>query len=132
VKEARPALRWSPCPDAARYRLLLARLGEPQPLAEWEGTATNWTPTKPLPRGTPLIWEVHALDSAGRELGLAPQSRFLIASEKQSRRIERATGPLARARALAEAGLFAEARAALEPLPDSAEKRGLIKALEGR
>ncbi len=130
VREARPRLTWSACPGAVRYRWFVARLGALDSVSEGESDGLAGVPEKDLPRGEPLAWEVHALDAGGGELGPPAQGRFQLVAERQLRRIEQAKNPLARARALAEAGLFAEARASLASAPDSAEKRWILKALD--
>ena len=131
IKVTRPELRWEPCPNAVRYKVLVARVGELQPLTQGETLApkTTWQPERALPRGTALTWEVHAYDSAGQELAEAPLARFQCLTEAQEKRIQKAPTALARARAQAEAGLFSEAQATLLLLTDSPQKRVLLTAL---
>jgi hypothetical protein len=97
--------------------------------------ASEWRPSRPLPRGVTLVWQV----ASGRALAPAadePQARFRIVDGVTLGRIDagRASGShLALATAYAEAGLRVEAEGEVRALralnPGSSVADGLMRSL---
>ena len=74
VRSTRPALRWTPRPDAANYRVTLAR-EDGGPVAtspELPAAQAQWTPPDALARGETYQWQVAALRD-GQTIDRAPK-----------------------------------------------------------
>jgi hypothetical protein len=93
VLSERPAFRWRPAPGAARYEVYVADLAD-DPVTPNSGrvTGTRWSlppGVAPLPRGRVLVWEVHAYDREGAEIGMAGEGRFEVVPQEEARRVRR-------------------------------------------
>jgi hypothetical protein len=138
IRESQPVLRWKSLKDAASYQVAI--VDEKFRVVEQSGklTATNWKPSKPLPRGANYSWQVTATKTDGTETvspsSPAPQARFRVIEqnifddlqrlEKSGNRSQLALGVL-----YAKAGLKQEARAAFERLVKENPKSPLARRL---
>lgn len=125
IRESQPVLRWKNLKDAQSYSVAI--VDEKFRIVAESGklTATNWKPSKPLPRGANYSWQVTAISADGTETvspsSPAPQARFRVIEqnlfddinrlEKSADRSHLALGAL-----YAKAGLRQEARAEFEKL----------------
>lgn len=143
IRENQPLLRWKPLKDAASYQAAI--VDDKFRVVEQSGklTATNWKPSKPLPRGANYSWQVTATKTDGTETvspsSPAPQARFRVVEqnlfedlqrlEKSGNRSHLALGVL-----YAKAGLKQEARAEFEKLvrenPGSPLARKLLQSVK--
>jgi hypothetical protein len=141
VEATRPLLEWTALPNAASYRVVLFRTDlqviETSPVLP--GTRTQWQPTKDLPRGTRIGWQVTA-ERRGRDPALAPAPPlppvyFEVLSAAAAERLANARAAIPPSHLLlasiyAREGMRAEARREVEALvrdnPESAEARALL------
>lgn len=143
IKENQPVLRWKPLKDAASYSAAIVDdkfrvVGESEKL-----TATNWKPTKPLPRGANYSWQVTATFADGTETvspsSPAPPARFRIIEQNlfdDINKLEKSgnASHLALGILYAKAGLKKEARIEFEKLvkqnPNSTLARKLLRGIK--
>ncbi|WP_394793459.1 hypothetical protein [Armatimonas sp.] len=137
VRSAQPTLTWQTVPRATRYEVLVADTQD-RVLAQGSvGAAqTRWKVEKTLPRGTVLVWEVHAYDAENKELASALNGHFSILTKAQedalSRRLGQVSSLRERGRILAEYGLLDEAIATLRILNGDARAAAWLKELQKR
>jgi len=112
VRGSSPTLRWQAVAGAHQYEVVIAQSNDTIFLQK-RTTKTALRVEHPLPKGEPLLWEVHALDAEGKELGVALEGCFEQLTEAQEAHLSHAlaTAPtaLSRTKALAQAGVFDEA-----------------------
>lgn len=118
VRSTQPILTWKPVPRAVRYEILVADTQDQVFVQEIVGAGqTYWKVNKTLPRGTVLVWEVHAYDAADKELAAALNGRFAVLTSAQARELNqnlsKVTSERERGQLLATFGIFDEAVAAL-------------------
>ncbi len=137
VRSAQPTLTWQPVPSAVRYEILVADTQD-RVLAQGSVGAgqTYLKVEKTLPRGTVLVWEVHAYDAENKELASALNGHFMILTKAQedalSRRLGLVSSQREQGRILAEYGLLDEAIATLRTLDGDARAAAWLKELQKR
>lgn len=142
ITATRPGFTWTAVTGAATYTISVFDEQFVEVASSGPVTTTSWTPDTDLPRGIVLSWQVTADLPSGRIVSPAPpqpEARFVILTAQQRRTIDEARrrlagDPLALGLTLAEAGLYAEAEAALkraagDPRYDAAKVRKLLQAL---
>jgi hypothetical protein len=145
VIEARPAFAWSAGTGATSYEVSIyddqfAVVATSGPL-----TRPTWQPSRDLPRGQVLSWQITATTPTGTIVSPAPplpEARFVILSGDAAANVADARTrlkdePLALGITLAEAGLYREAEAALtraaaDARYDAAQVKRLLAALRSR
>jgi len=143
IKENQPVLRWKPLKDAASYSAAI--VDDKFRVVEESGklTATNWKPSKPLPRGANYSWQVTATFADGTETvspsSPAPPARFRIIEQNlfdDINKLEKSgnASHLALGILYAKAGLKKEARIEFEKLvkqnPNSTLARKLLRGIK--
>jgi hypothetical protein len=121
VRSDRPTFRWTRHPEARSYVVSVFDEGLNRVTGSPAVRGTEWTATVPLPRGRTYLWQVAALTPGGRQVAPSPpdpEARFRVLSQPESAELGRvlagANGSaLARAVALARAGVVEEAEQAL-------------------
>jgi Putative zinc-finger len=141
VESDRPTFRWSAHPSASAYRVAAFDTSFSEVAASAEISATEWTPSTPLPRGKTLIWQVTAVTPNGpvqAPTPPAPEARFAVLDRAQADELERVrrTDPeshLALAVLYARAGMREEAEREAQALaqrnPDSSLARTLAASV---
>lgn len=144
VSTPTPVFRWTAVRGATSYRV---RIVDEQlaPIAEGDPvTGLTWRPRAALPIGRVLLWQVEATTPDGPRIAPAPplpEARFVVLpfaeAEKAARAVAAAGGSdLAMATIYADAGLYADAEAALSRLlrddPSSTVLRALVADLAAR
>jgi hypothetical protein len=127
VRGDRPVFRWTPLSGARAYVVTVAREDLTQVAQSEELAATEWTPGRPLPRGTTLSWQVAALTSEGRRIAPAPpdpEARFELLEARRAEALARSLAEVGGSRLaigylLARAGALDEAETALAALAAS-------------
>ena len=137
----RPKFSWTPLAGASSYVVSIYDAGFKLVATSRPVTSTSWVPEEPLPRDTPLSWQVRAVKDGEETLAPAPPSpeaRFTIlkaGEEEQLRAATRAASGshLARGVLYARAGALDEAaeefRALLDANPQSLTARRLLDNL---
>lgn len=119
VLNDRPTFRWQPVRGATSYTVTVVDSAL-NPVATSESlTATEWTPSRPLPRGMVFRWQVTAIVDGSEVIAPRPpagEARFRILERDRARRLERARETLARS-PLTLGVLYAQ-----EGLADEAER----------
>jgi len=91
VVSDRPVLSWNAYPGAIAYQVLITNESL-DPLTRSERiTATEWQPAVPLPRSTPLLWQVRAWrgnEMVSSPAPPAPPARFEVAEADVAARLE--------------------------------------------
>lgn len=139
VESERPTFSWASVPGATTYTVSVF---DPQfnvVASSDSRTGTSWRVDRDLPRGVVLAWQVAAERPTGRLIGPAPpqpEARFIVlpaasVARLNEQRARLANEPLALGLVFAEAGLIAEAEAALtraigDPRYDVATVKRLI------
>ena len=137
VRSEQPMLTWQTVSRATRYEVLVADTQD-RVLAQGSVGAgqTRWKVEKVLPRGTVLVWEVHAYDAENKELASALNGHFSILNKAQedalSRRLGQVSSLRERGRILAEYGLLDEAIAILRRLNGDVRTAAWLKELQKR
>lgn len=142
IREAQPVLRWKPLKDATAYSVAIVDDKFRVVAESGKLNATNWKPSKSLPRGANYSWQVTATLPDGTETvspsAPAPQARFRVIEQlsfDEISRLEKAPSRshLALGILYANAGLKQEARRELQTLlkqnPNSALARKLLASL---
>lgn len=144
VLSPQPVFVWTSVTGATRYDVAVfdERFNE---VASATGvTGTTWTPSKALPRGATLSWQVTAHVGGRAVLSPVPpqpEARFLVVDARvesavAADRQRLAADPIALAVLLAERGLYADALSALDHSVAPAERttriRTAIQALKSR
>jgi hypothetical protein len=142
VETARPTLRWLPLKGASSYTAAVFDAHLDPVATSPHLSATEWTLSRPLPRGHDYTWQVVARFD-DREVTApappAPEARFRVLEESLATDVVRAReayagSHLALGLAYARAGLLDEAERELHALadlnPDSAEARGLLRQVQ--
>jgi len=151
VLETRPTFSWTAMPDATAYSVAVFderfnEVANSGTLAMAPGTViTTWTPSRDLPRGRMLAWQVTATTPSGAVTSPAPprpEARFIVldsaaVSSLTNARVRLSREPVALALTLTKTGLFADAERALEqaladPRYDAAQVRALLARLRAR
>jgi hypothetical protein len=142
VTAARPEFTWSAGTGAASYEVSV--YDDTFALVATSGPLTRpaWQPDRDLPRGQVLSWQISATTATGTIVSPAPpqpEARFVIlasdaAATIANTRARLANEPLALGIALAEAGLYREAEAALvraaaDARYDAARVRQILAAI---
>lgn len=138
----RPTFRWTAHPMARTYEVAVFDPDLRKQVASGPVAATEWTSTRPLPRGRTYLWQVTAL-AGGRRVTVpappAPEARFEVAdprvvAEVEARRAQAPTSHLVATLAEVQAGLLDDAEAELRALaadnPGSPEVARLRAALD--
>ena len=120
----RPVLRWTPTHDAASYVVSIfdekfKKLAESPAL-----TATDWSPSEPLPVGKVLNWQVTARTASGTIHAPnppEPEARFQVVAPEVAARIEKMRrefpgNPLLIALLASQAGALDETEASLRSM----------------
>jgi len=137
VPSATPVFRWTATPGASSYRVRIVDEGL-TPIAEGDVvTGLSWRPRAPLPIGRVLLWQVEAATPGGPRIAPAPpqpEARFVVLPFAEAERVARAVAAaggsdLAAATIYANAGLYAEADAALARLARENPSAPVVKAL---
>lgn len=144
VRTTRPTFRWRPLGGASSYTVAVVD-AKFNVVEQGSGlTATEWTPSQPLPRGAVYGWQVTALRD-GKEVASpvapAPQAKFRVLEQTVAENLARveaghADSHLARGVLYARAGLLDEARQEFQSLlkanPRSAVARKLLESVSRR
>jgi hypothetical protein len=142
IESQSPRFEWTALPAATSYAVSvfdanLDKIAQSGPL-----TATEWTPTQPLPRGRTYLWQVRARTPAGDVIAPAPptpESRFRVLDPAEADRVvawrERYAGsPLALGVLFAHAGLLEEAERYLKDVvaanPSSSPAQQLLASVQ--
>lgn len=137
VSSPTPVFRWSAMAGATSYRV---RIVDEQlaPIAEGDQvTGLSWRPRAPLPVGRVLLWQVEATTPDGPRVAPAPplpEARFVVLPFAEAERAARAVAAvggsdLAAATIYADAGLYADAEAALARLSRDNAASPVVRAL---
>ncbi len=138
VRMVRPQFSWTPRADATSYSVAVFNSQFQLVADSGPVTVIHWTPTRDLPRGQVLAWQVTAHRAEGDVVSPAPplpEARFLVLSAEEvasvdTQRVRLADEPLALGLMLAKAGLVDEAKAALtRALTDSRYDSTAVQAL---
>lgn len=142
VTTTRPEFTWTAASGATSYEISIYDDSFRQVATSGPLSRTGWRPDRDLPRGQILTWQITAVTPAGTTVSPAPpqpEARFVVLSEPavaavNAARARLADEPLALGIALAEAGLYREAEAALtratvDPRYDAAQVRRVLAAL---
>ena len=131
----KPTFSWKPLEKAARYTVSVFDEKE-DAVDEQTVSETRWTPTKPLPRGKALLWQVIVLDEDGKVIETpSAQARFKILEESEVAQLNRvrnisANSPLTLGVLYAERGLLDDAEREFQKLlrdnPNSAIAQKLL------
>lgn len=144
VEPVRPKLSWKPLANAKSYQVVLFSMDlqvlEMSPALP--ASQTSWEPTKDLPRGQRIGWQVSAERTAGDPVLVpappAPPMFFEVIDSDAARRIASAraanpTSHLLLAALFAREGMNAEARAEAEALaaanPKSASVQKIVQQI---
>jgi hypothetical protein len=138
VSSPTPVFRWTAMAGATSYRVRIVddRLAS---IAEGDAvTGLSWRPRAPLPLGRILLWQVEAATPDGPRIAPAPpqpEARFVVLPFAEAERVARAVAAvggsdLAAATIYADAGLYADAEAALARLARENATSPLMRALE--
>lgn len=141
VIEPRPHFSWTAMGGATRYsvRVLDERFREVARSGSLKDT--KWTPSRNLPRGRVLAWQITAVTPEGTVTSPAPpqpEARFIVLDATTVASLARtrtrlSTEPIALGLALAKAGLFADADFVLQTaLTDERYDRAQVSALLAR
>lgn len=143
VLDARPPFSWTAIADATGYSVAVFDERFRQVATSGLLTVPEWTPTRGLPRGRMLAWQITAHSPGGDVVSPAPpqpEARFIVLSSADvtavaALRQRLDDEPLALGLALARTGLFAEAKVALERAVtdtryDATTVRALIEQLK--
>lgn len=117
VLSATPEFSWRALTGATSYSVAVYDERFTEVVRSEQVTTTAWTPSKPLPRGASLAWQVTAHTPAGDVLAPTPpqpEARFVVvpdatATTIASQRSRLADRPLELGVLLASAGLFTDA-----------------------
>lgn len=145
VTSARPEFTWSASAGATSYEVSVYDEGFNAVATSGSLTRSAWRPDRDLPRGQVLSWQITATSPTGTIVSPAPpqpEARFAILTGAEiaaiaGTRARLANDPLALGVALAEAGLYREAEAALvraeaDARYDAARVRQILVALRER
>jgi hypothetical protein len=145
VTSTRPEFAWSASMGATSYEVAVYDESFNAIATSGPLTRPAWQPTRDLPRGKVLSWQITATTPTGTIVSPAPpqpEARFVILSGAAaagiaSARTRLANDPLALGVALAEAGLYREAEEALvraeaDARYDAARVRQILAALRSR
>jgi tetratricopeptide (TPR) repeat protein len=141
IQTTRPQFRWQPLAGATSYSVNLYDTNFNKVAASEQLTATNWTLTTPLKRGTVYLWQVTAV-KGGQEIKSptlpAPEARFKVLDKARNDEIERVKRQNPRSHLLlgilyAKAGLIDEAEREFNLLlkenPKSKSARNFLQKL---
>lgn len=142
VVEARPQFAWTASPGATRYTVTVFDERFRQVTKSGVLKTNTWTPSRDLPRGRVLQWQITATTRDGvstiSPIPPNPEARFIVLSPTAVAEIARertrlATEPIALGLVLAKAGLFGEAERVLESaIGDERYNRQEVRALIAR
>jgi hypothetical protein len=120
VADSRPTFRWTALSGALGYHVRVVDETLTTVTVSPKVTALSWRPALELPTGRVLVWQVEAETVEGSRTTPAPplpEARFLVLPAADAARVEAsvkaASSDLAAALIAAEAGLYADAEAAL-------------------
>lgn len=137
VLSTAPEFTWQPMRGATSYSIAVFDQQFAQVASADHVTGTTWTPTRALPRGATLAWQITAHFPTGDVLAPAPpqpEARFVVVDDaaataiasQQQRLVNQ---PLALGVLLAKAGLFVDAQQAFERAATQPENTERAKQL---
>ena len=141
LTEARPQFSWTPKTGATRYTVTVVDERFRQVVTSGPLKTTTWKPSRDLPRGRVLQWQVSAISADETAIAPAPpqpEARFMVLDQSTVARLAKerqrlATEPIALGLVLAKAGLFAEADSVFQSaLTDARFDRSQVRALLAR
>lgn len=145
VRDDRPIFRWGPVGEASHYivRVYDDQVSHDEPVAESPPVnVTEWTPTRPLPRGRLYSWQLKAPKSGAPKLPAntpSPEWKFRVLSGAALRKVEAAErvkpiSRLAMGVVYANAGLLEEAerefRLLVRSEPQNRTARDLLRSVQ--
>lgn len=131
LDDDRPRFRWSGEARAFTVEIVDDRLQ----LVDTSGavSANEWRPSRPLPRGRTLTWQVRREDAGSSQIAPRPPdppARFRIIASAAHEEIRDARSPLEAALLYAREGMLEEARANLRDVPSTGEVKKMRKTLD--
>ncbi len=138
IIDARPLFSWTPMAGATRYFVTVWDERFRAVAKSGALKTTKWTPSRDLPRGRVLAWQITAVTRDGTAVSPAPpqpEARFAVLDAATVAGIARTRTPLAKepialGLALAKIGLFADAESAFQSaLTDERYDFGQVQAL---
>lgn len=140
VSTPRPTFRWTRHPDATAYEVKVFDRDFNLQASSGPVAGAEWQPTRPLPAGRVLLWQVTARTGHGRLSAPAapqPEARFEVADgtllgKVAERRRGAPSSHLVAALAFLEAGLLDDAQAELEALAAQNPGAAPVTALPDR